>query len=88
MDQSRTSLPVHIVATESEGAWKFGRLLVGIVGFFITTWLVMLLLPTAFGPEWAWSYWRTAAAILVVRLFFPRLGPLPVPLQFTKNKTL
>lgn len=81
-----SSHPVHIVRTSPDAGYTFASLFVSLIGFLITTWLVMLLLPVAFGPEWAWGYWRVAAAILVVRLVLPRAHPLLVPAQFAKNK--
>ena len=83
-----SSTPVHIVATESEPSWKFYLGVVRIIFFIVTIWLVMLLLPVAFGPEWAWGFWRVAAAVYVIRLVLPpSRQPFPIPAQFVKNRT-
>ena len=55
-----------------------GGLLGGIGGYFLVAWLVMLLLPYAFGPEFAWGYWRVLAVICVIRLVIgPKGSPVP-----------
>ena len=55
-----------------------GDLLGAIGGYFLVAWLVMLLLPYAFGPEFAWGYWRVLAAIYIIRVVIgPKWPSLP-----------
>lgn len=55
---------------------QLGRLVGHAFGLFVVGWLVMLLLPYAFGPAFAWGYWRVLAAIYVVRLVIGPKWPL------------
>lgn len=69
-------LLVAQVRPKLQGWARIGGLLGGISGYFLVAWVVMLLLPYAFGPEFAWRYWRVLAAIYIVRIVVGPKWPL------------
>lgn len=69
-------LLVAQVRPKLQGWARIGGLLGGISGYFLVAWVVMLLLPYAFGPDFAWGYWRVLAAVYIVRLVVGPKWPL------------
>ena len=73
-------LLVAQVRPKLRGWARVNSLIVNIGAYFLVAWLVMLLLPYAFGPQWAWGYWRVLAAVYIVRLVVGPKWPL-LPLR-------
>lgn len=69
-------LLVSQVRATKRPAALVGGMVGDIGGYFLVAWLVMLLLPYAFGPEFAWGYWRVLAAIYIVRIVVGPKWPL------------
>lgn len=52
---------------------KVARVIGAIIGYFLTAWTTMLLLPVVF--DWyGWGFWRTLGAVFVIKSLTSNVG--------------
>lgn len=52
---------------------KVGRVIGGVIGYFLIAWTTMLLLPVVF--DWqGWGFWRTLGAVFVIKGLTSNVG--------------